>query len=91
MVQVTARLQDKQYLDLSRVPKGSRMLVRGRLWDFKKAVTEVELRDVLLFQDRDWAQGALLANPEVISACPFAVNELTGAAPSQPGGFGQRR
>jgi hypothetical protein len=89
-VSVTARLTDKQYLSLDQIPKGARMLVRGRLWEYKKGVTEVELRDALLFEDRDFSQGALLADPEATAACPIAFNELTGMAPTQPGGFGHR-
>ncbi|XXF75514.1 hypothetical protein P2318_20900 [Myxococcaceae bacterium GXIMD 01537] len=89
-VTVAARLLDKQYVDLARVTKGSRVLVRGRLWDFKKSVTEVEIRDALLFLDRDWSQGAGLADPRAVAACPLAVNDLTGVAPMQPGGFGKR-
>ncbi len=90
-IQVTARLQEKQYVELGRILKGSRLLVRGRLWDFKKGVTEVELRDALLFQDPDWSRGAVLGNPNVIATCPAAINELTGTAPQQIGGFGTHR
>ena len=88
---ITARLADKQFVNLDQVPKGTRMLVRRRLWEYKKGITDVEVRDALLFQDRDWSQGALLADPNATAACPVAFNELTGMAPSQPGGFGQRR
>lgn len=89
VVQVNARLLDKQYLDLARLPKGTRLLVRGRLWDYKKAVTEIEIRDALLFQDREWKPGTLLANPQVVATCPLtALNDLTGIAPNQPGAFG---
>ncbi|MBN1207550.1 MAG: hypothetical protein JXB05_21960 [Myxococcaceae bacterium] len=90
-VNVTARLAEKQFLNIDQVPKGSRMLVRGRLWEYKKGITQVEVRDALLFEDRDWSQGALLADPNATAACPVAFNDLTGIAPTQPGGFGQRR
>lgn len=86
-IEVTARLQEKQYVDLARILKGSRVLVRGRLWDFNKGVTQVELRDALLFMDPDWSQGAVIGNANVIATCPAAVNDLTGIAPQQPGGF----
>ncbi len=91
VVNITARLAPQQYLDLSRIPKGTRLMVRGRFWAFKKAVEDVEIRDALIFQDRDWSQGALLADPNVIASCPLAVNDLMGAAPVQPGAFGQPR
>ncbi len=89
MVELTARLAPKQYLELSSLPKGSRLLARGRFWSFKKAVETVELRDTLIFVDRDWSQGALLADPQMVAQCPLAVNELLGAAPAQPGIFNQ--
>ncbi len=89
VVNISARLAPEQYLDLSRIPKGTRLMVRGRFWAFKKAVEDVEIRDALIFQDRDWSQGALLADPNVVARCPVAVNDLMGGAPVQPGAFGQ--
>jgi len=89
LVNITARLAPQQYLDLSRIPKGTRLMVRGRFWGFKKAVQDVELRDALIFQDRDWTQGSTLVDPNAVARCPLAVNDLTGAAPQQPGAFGQ--
>jgi hypothetical protein len=86
-VKIIAKLLPKQYIDLTKVPIGKRMLVKGRFWEMNRAVTEVELHDVLLFEDRDWSQGALLADPAAVFACPLAVNDLTGVAPRQPGGF----
>jgi hypothetical protein len=90
-VNITARLADKQYVNIDQIPKGSRLLVRGRLWEYKKNITDVEIRDALLFEDRDWSQGVLLVDPNATAMCPVAFNELSGVAPSQPGGFGQRR
>ncbi len=90
-VRISARLAPAQYLDLSRIPKGSRLMVRGRFWAFTKAVDEVELRDALIFQDRDWSQGNTLVDPAAVAQCRFAVNDLMGAAPAQPGAFGQPR
>jgi hypothetical protein len=90
-ITISARLAEKQYINLDQVPKGARMLVRGRFWEYKKGITDVELRDALLFVDRDWSQGALIVDPNATAACPIAYNELAGTAPTQPGGFGQRR
>lgn len=86
---VTAELADRQFVDIHRFPKGKRVLVRGRLWELNKDLTHLELRDALLFEDRDWSAGALLADPAAYSVCPAAINELTGTAPHQPGAFGQ--
>jgi hypothetical protein len=88
-VNITVRLAEKQYVDFDQIPRGTRMLARGRLWEYKKGITDVELRDGLLFEDRDFSQGALLADPNATAACPAAFNELTGMAPVQPGGFGR--
>jgi hypothetical protein len=88
---INARLADKQYINLDQVPKGTRMLVRGRFWEYKKGLKELELRDALIFEDRDWSQGALIVDPSATATCPAAFNELAGTAPTQPGGFGQRR
>jgi hypothetical protein len=93
-ITISARLAGKQYINLDQVPKGARMLVRGRFWEYKKdkkGIADVELRDTLLFVDRDWSQGALIVDPNATAACPVAYNELSGTAPTQPGGFGQRR
>lgn len=90
-VNIIARLADKQYVNLDQVPRGSRMLVRGRLWEYKKGITEVEIRDALIFLDQDWSQVPVLVDPNAVAACPAAVNELSGTAPVQPGAFGQRR
>lgn len=93
-ITLTVRLADKQYINLDQVPKGARLLVRGRFWEYKKdkkGIIEVELRDALLFLDRDWSQGAMIVDPNATAACPVAYNELAGTAPTQPGGFGKRR
>jgi hypothetical protein len=88
MVTITARLKDDQYTELNTLPKGARVLLRGRFWEYRKQLKELEVRDAYLFQDRDWAQGAALADPNAIAQCPLAFNDLTGTAPVQPGGFG---
>jgi hypothetical protein len=80
-------LAAKQFIDLEKVPRGKRMLVKGRFWEMNQAVTEVEIRDALLFEDRDFSAGVVLADPNAVAACPLAVNDLTGTAPVQPGGF----
>ncbi len=86
-VRVIAKLQPKQYLDLEKLFKGQRVVVKGKFWEMNKTATEVEVRDAVLFEDRDWSQGVILGNPNDIAQCAAAVNELTGLAPQQPGGF----
>jgi hypothetical protein len=86
-IRIFARLLPRQYLDLERLPIGKRLIVKGRFWKMDDSVTEVEVKDALLFEDRDWSRGVILGMPEVIAQCPLAVNELTGVAPVQPGGF----
>ena len=48
-------------------------------------------RDALIFEDRDFSRGVYLGDPNAVAACPLAINELTGVAPVQPGGFGASR
>lgn len=87
---IEARLSETQYLDLKKLPRGKRMMVRGRFWEMSDDLKRLELRNALLFEDRDWSQGAVLADPNAVAQCSFALNDLTGTAPVQPGGFGQR-
>jgi len=55
-----------------------------------RVVSQIVIRDAVLFQDRDWSQGAILADPGTMLMCPAAVNDVTGSAGVyQPGGFGQ--
>lgn len=86
---ITARLVDNQYVDIYSIPKGSRVLVKGRLFEINGDLTKVILRDAFIFQDRDWSQGAMLADPNVMLRCPAAINDVTGSGTYQPGGFGQ--
>jgi hypothetical protein len=90
VLRVHARLSPQQYTEMSKLPKGSRVLIRGRLWDMNAQATEFELRNALLFEDPDYRRGAFLVDPAAVAACPLAVNELGGIAPMQPGGFGRR-
>lgn len=85
-----ARLATEQFVDIHRIPKGTRLLVRGRLWELNDDLSRIELRNAVLFGERDWSNGALLADPNAVAMCPLAVNDLAGTAPVQPGGFGQR-
>lgn len=88
---ITAKLVDQQYADIYSLPKGSRVMVKGRLFEMTNDVSQVVIKDALLFQDRDWSRGAVLADPGVMLACPAAVNDVTGVVGAyQPGGFGQR-
>ncbi len=86
-VRIYAKLAPKQYIDLEKIPRGGRLMVRGRFWEMNQTVTEVEVRDALLFHDRDFGAGVILALPEHVQQCSAAINELTGLAPKQPGGF----
>lgn len=84
---IYARLQPKQFADIEKLYRNQRVVVKGRLWEMNKTMTEIEVRDALLFNDNDWDQGVILGAPQEIEPCPAAINEITGLAPSQPGGF----
>ncbi len=86
-VTLYARLQPKQYTDIEKLHRGQRVMVKGRFWEMDKSFTEIELREGLVFDDRDWSAGVLLGRPDDVATCEAAVNELTGIAPQQPGGF----
>ncbi len=86
-LRITAVLAPKQYVDLSKLPKGQRMKVVGQFWEMSRGVSQLEVREALLFEDRDWSKGALLAPAGAAQQCPFAVNDLTSQPASQPGGF----
>lgn len=89
-LKMTARLAADQYVDVTRLPKGMRLTVRGRLWTIGKGLKNLEIREGLLFEDRDWSKGSHLIDATAVHKCPLAVNDLAGQAPRQPGGFGQR-
>jgi hypothetical protein len=84
---IYARLQAKQFTDVEKLIKNQRVLVKGRFWEMNKTATELEVRDAVIFSDPDWSQGVILGNREEIGGCGFAINDLTGTAPAQPGGF----
>jgi len=87
---ITARLLDSQFADIYAMPRGSRVMVKGRLFEMNNDLSQIVIRDAVLFQDRDWSQGAILADPGTMLMCPAAVNDVTGSAGVyQPGGFGQ--
>ena len=84
---IYANLQPKQYIDLERQPRGAPMIVKGRFWELNTTATEAQLKNAILFNRIDFSNGVMLADPAAVAACPVAVNELTGIAPQQPGGF----
>lgn len=86
-ITIYAKLRPKQYLELERLPRGKRLIVKGRFYEMNLSMTEVLVKDALLFEDRDWNRGVWLGDPNAVAACPLAINELTGVAPVQPGGF----
>lgn len=90
-VDITAKLLQEQYTDLNKLLKGTKVLVRGRFWEYKKGLTSIELRDALLFPERDWTKVSVLVDPAALASCPLAINDLTGMAPVQPGAFGKGR
>lgn len=88
-IRVYAKLHPRQYVDLERAFRGRRMLLKGKLWELNQSLSEVEVRDGLIFEERTFGEGLVLAQPEVVATCPAAVNDLAGLAPNQPGGFGR--
>jgi hypothetical protein len=85
---IYVRLAPKQYADIEKFHRGQRVMVKGRFWEMNNRVDQIEVRDGLIFQDRDWSQGVLIGRPQDVALCTAAINQLTGIAPDQPGGFG---
>jgi len=88
---IIARLAEKQYLPLEKLPRDVRVMVRGRLWEMDKKVMEFDLRNAIIFLNPDFTTSVALVAPDAVAKCPGAVNDLTGiaAGAAQPGGFGQ--
>lgn len=86
-IKIVARLSPEQYVDVTKFPRGSRVMIRGRFWEMDKTISKLEVREGLLFQDRDYSAGVVLADPNAVARCPVAVDEISGLAPQQPGGF----
>ncbi len=85
-VKVVARLQPRQYSKLESLPRGSLAMVKGRFWETTRNITEVEVRDALIFREVDWRK-AVLGSPAAVEDCAAAFNEVTGTAPTQLHGF----
>jgi hypothetical protein len=81
-IRIYARLAPKQYIDLEKAFRGQRMMVRGRFWEMTKTLSELEVRDVVLFEDRDFSGGVRLADPAAVASCSVAFNELAGVLSS---------
>ncbi len=87
---IKLELAPTQYVKVHRLRKGTRVIARGRIYAIGSAMKEITLRDALLFEDREWPPSVALAPPGSVAQCPWAVNDLGGMAPRQPGGFGKR-
>ncbi|MFN7132614.1 MAG: hypothetical protein ACK4N5_11075 [Myxococcales bacterium] len=85
---VRVKLQPEQYVDVKKAVKATRYMTVGRLWAIRPGdgevsspvIADLELRDGLLFRDRDWssaAELASLATMEDVMGCPLAVNDLS--------------
>ncbi|MFO0598596.1 MAG: hypothetical protein U0228_25035 [Myxococcaceae bacterium] len=84
---IYVKLQPKQYADIEKFHRGERVMLKGHFWEMTKTALELEVRDGLLFDDPDWSGGVLLGKPQDVAMCTAAINELTGTAPEQIGGF----
>ena len=85
---VRVKLQPEQYVNVKRAVRSSRYMAIGRLWAIQPGdgepsspvLADLELRDGLIFEDRDWSiVGSLpgIANAEDVEACDLAVNDLS--------------
>ncbi|MGI5861843.1 MAG: hypothetical protein ACOX6T_07255 [Myxococcales bacterium] len=94
-IRVRVKLMLQQYFDLTKAVVSSPYIVRGRLWDFKVGdgapgtpPLEFEIRDGLLFEDRDWSRYAGFAQPGDAEACALCINDLSPLGLKQKQGVG---
>jgi hypothetical protein len=76
-LQIRIRLADDQKADVEKFVRGSRVMVKGHLWDIATNMDFVEVRDGFLFADPEWEAWPGLAQPGDVRACPIAVNDLS--------------
>lgn len=76
-LQIRVRLAEEQYVELEKLPRGSRVLAKGHLWDFGPNLAHLELRDGFLFPDPDWSTWAGTATANDVRHCKAAVNDLS--------------
>ncbi|MBS2032081.1 MAG: hypothetical protein JST54_29550 [Deltaproteobacteria bacterium] len=76
-LQIRARLVDNQSVDLTKLVRGTRVLVKGHLWDIGPNMEYVEVRDASIFPDADWRSWPSLATPRDVANCDIAVNDLS--------------
>lgn len=95
-MQVVVRLAREQYLDLTKAVVSGSYLVHGRLLGFHENSSKnappmvIDLRQGLLFEDRDWAGYAGFASSEDVDACELAINDLSPLGLRERLGTGQR-
>ena len=94
-IRVRVKLLAQQYLNLTKAVVSNSYVLRGRLWDFKVGdgtpdtpPFEFEIRDGLLFEDRDWSRYSGFALPGDAEACAFCVNDLSPLGLKQKQGVG---
>lgn len=94
-IRLRATLLPEQYLDVKTAVRSGNYLVHGRLWNFKTGTGvegsppfEFEIRDALLFKDRDWTGFAGFADARDVAACELCVNDLSPYGLRQHQGVG---
>jgi hypothetical protein len=96
-LRISVRLDPEQYVDVRKAVVLHRYLVRGRLWGFKPGgdrpdapTMTIELRDGLLFEDRDWSGYLGFASREDVARCELCVNDLSTQGLKDTQGVGAR-
>jgi hypothetical protein len=97
-IRLRVTLAPEQYLDLKSVAVAGKYLVRGRIFKFQRGTgkpgsppLEIDIRDALIFEDRDWTGYRGFATAEDVAACPeVCVNDLSPFGLKQQQGVGTR-
>jgi hypothetical protein len=75
-LRITARLREKQYIDVTRVEVSRKFLIRGRLWSFDNLLQGIELNEAILFEETNWNTWNGTSSLADVASCPLCINEL---------------
>ena len=96
-IRIRARLAPQQYLDVKAAVRTAKYVVHGRLFAFQAGsgkagspTFDIELREAILFDDRDWSHYAGFASAQDAAACDACRNDLSPAGLKEFQGVGKQ-
>ncbi|MBI5548941.1 MAG: hypothetical protein HY901_34090 [Deltaproteobacteria bacterium] len=95
-MRVVVRLAKEQYIDVKKVVLARTYLVHGRFYGFKAGTGQkdeppmvIDIRDGLLFEERDWSNYGGFADANDVAACELAINDLSPLGLKDRQGIGE--